>query len=311
MNMKRINNKVSVRKGFSDRNDIKPLNRNLQFESFDDRTRNAFSVYATRIIEDLENIYEYNGRSELARELAVRIFNESISFGERYDLEDVSKTITDAILVGDYDEVLTIAEVMAQFCEEVHKSCDDERNYHGVYDEFYAIPNPYARKEPTWFELYNSMFEDEFVGYRFIDEQIQKITSSEEISSIESSYTTKYSNVNLHIIRALELMKVTGTKDYKNTIKECALALECLLNIVLDETGLELGKAINKYADVVGIHPAFKASISSFYGFTSDSAGIRHDANKKDFEEGFDEAKLVLVQTSAFINYIIAKNSDE
>lgn len=309
--MKKINNKVSVRKGFSDRNDIKPLNRNIQYKSFDDRTRNSFSIFVTKIIEDLENIYEYNGRSELARELAVRIFNESISFGERYDLEDVSKTITDAILTGDYDEVLTIAEVTAQFCEEIHKTCNEDRNYHGVYDEYYAIPNVYARKEPTWFELFNEMFEEEFVGYRFIEEEIQQITSPEEIASIESSYSTKYSNVNNHILKALDLMKVSGVRDYKNAIKECALALECLLNIVLNENGLELGTAIKKYADSVGLHPAFKNSISSFYGFSSDSAGIRHDGNKKDFKEGFNEAKLVLVQTSAFINYIIAKESNE
>lgn len=53
------------------------------------------------------------------------------------------------------------------------------------------------------------------------------------------------------------------------------------------------------------MHPALKQSISSFYGFTSDSSGIRHDTNKTDFNEEFDEAKLILVNTSAFINYII------
>ena len=309
--MKEIKSRVSVRKGFSDRNNIKPLNRNMQFDNFDDRTRNVFSVFTTKIVEDLEQIYGYSDRATLAKEFAIRIFDESLSLGEHYNLESVSNTIKSVMLTGDYDEILTVIEVMCQFCETVHNEVNEDRNYHGIYDDFYLNPNPYVRQEPTWFDLANSMFEDEFVGYRFIGEEIQCITSQEEISSIEAAYHTKYEKVNIHITKALNLMKVTGTKDYKNVIKECSNALECLLNIELNESGLTLGKAVNKYASLVKLHPAFKQSISSFYGFTSDSAGIRHDSNKMDFEEGFDEAKLVLVQTSAFINYIVSKENNE
>lgn len=295
--MKKIENKVSVRKGFSDRNNIKPLNKNIQYDSFDDRTRNTFVIHATAMIERIKKEYTYE--SDLAKTLAINIFNEPISVGDFYSLNGVSETITNVLKTNDYDEVLTVLEVITQMAEE--SDCDRYSNY-----SF----NPYDNSENriTWFEKMNKVFEDEFVGYRFIGEEIQKITSQQEIESIQSAYSTRYDNVNKHIIKALDLMKVSGVKDYKNVIKECVLALECLLNIVLNESGLELGKAINKYADSVGLHPAFKSSISNFYGFASDSSGIRHDANKKDFNETFDEAKLVLVQTSAFINYIIAKD---
>lgn len=101
-----------------------------------------------------------------------------------------------------------------------------------------------------------------------------------------------------------------GNHDYKNSIKESILALECLFNIILDEKGLELGKALKKYFETIAIHPALKESISKLYGFASDSTGIRHDTNKESNNEGFDEAKLVLVNTSGFINFIISTKED-
>lgn len=297
--MKKIENRVSVRKGFSDRNNLKPLNRIIQYDSFDDRTRNTFAIYVTGMIEHIKEEYHYE--SDLAKVLAINIFNEPISVGDFYSLNDVSKTITEVIKNNDYDEVLTIVELVAQMAEESSKH---------EYNDYDLNLYSHSRDEMTWFEKMNKVFEDEFVGYRFIGEEIQRITSQQEIESIQLAYSTRYDNVNQHIVKALDLMKVSGVKDYKNVIKECALALECLLNIVLNESGLELGKAINKYAASVGLHPAFKSSISNFYGFTSDSSGIRHDANTKDFKETFDEAKLILVQTSAFINYIIAKDDE-
>ena len=63
---------------------------------------------------------------------------------------------------------------------------------------------------------------------------------------------------------------------------------------------------INAYSkNNARMHPALIKSLADFYGYASDAAGIRHDANNRDFEEGYEEAKMILVNMSSFVNYLI------
>ena len=76
---------------------------------------------------------------------------------------------------------------------------------------------------------------------------------------------------------------------------------------MLETEKLTLNEAITQYCKKnERIHGALGQAIIRFYGYASDEAGIRHDTNNKNHEEGYDEAKLILVGTSAFINYILS-----
>lgn len=289
--------KINIRGGFSDRNKIKPLNNIIQYKSLDEHTRNSISIMISKIIERLVYFIGYSDRYKLAKELLMRLFNEPVLVGEYPNLNDVSSDINDICINGDYDDVLTLFESMCQQVQEYEDEYEKEKiSYQGYYNQ----------ADYCWYDLANQLLEEEFVGYKFIDGQICKITSQTEINSIMESLSTPYDKVNEHVKNAIKLLKENGAHDYKNSIKESVLALECLLNIVLNTKGLELGKALNEYSKKIDIHPALKESLSKLYGFTSDSSGIRHDTNKKDNNERFDEAKLILVNTSGFINYIIS-----
>ncbi len=54
------------------------------------------------------------------------------------------------------------------------------------------------------------------------------------------------------------------------------------------------------------LHGAFKAGLSSLYGYTSDAAGIRH-AILEESKLTFSDAKFMLVICSAFVNFLITK----
>lgn len=297
-----MNKKINIRGGFSDRNKIKPLNTIIQYESLDEHTRNSILIMISKIIERLENFVGCSNGYELAKILLVKIFNEPVLSGEYHDLKYVSRNIGNICLHGDYDDVLTMFESICQLVQEYEKEYKREKNPFQSYDD---------GNDNLWFDLANQLFEKEFVGYKFVNEQICKITSQTEIDSIMEAVTTPYTKVNEHIQNAISLLKETGIRDYKNSIKESVLSLECLLNIVLEQKGLVLSNALNLYFKNVDIHPALKESLSKLYAFASDSSGIRHDTNKIDYNVGFNEAKLILVTVSGFINYIIPTKKDD
>ena len=60
-----------------------------------------------------------------------------------------------------------------------------------------------------------------------------------------------------------------------------------------------------KYLD---IHPAFQMAIKKLYGWTSDESGVRHAENGKILTVNEEEARYMLIQCSALVNYIISKH---
>ena len=53
------------------------------------------------------------------------------------------------------------------------------------------------------------------------------------------------------------------------------------------------------------MHSALKDAYVKMYGYASDSGGIRHAL--KDVEPSSEDARFMLVASSAFINYLIVK----
>lgn len=49
----------------------------------------------------------------------------------------------------------------------------------------------------------HTLFEDYFIGYRFINNLLCQISNEIEKKEIECAFSTKYEKVNIHIIKAL------------------------------------------------------------------------------------------------------------
>lgn len=194
-----------------------------------------------------------------------------------------------------------------------------ERFYQGqwyeVYDllEFIANINSNDLEIATYLfkEFCNEIFEREFSGYRFIDDKISPITNENEIKEIENAINqsgnfTSLRGANIHLKSALEKLSDKKTPDYRNSIKESISAIESVAKIISENAKDSLGAALDKIKGKIKLHTALERGFKQLYGYTSDSDGIRHalmDEHNCDFED----AKYMLVSSSAFINYLIVK----
>lgn len=160
-------------------------------------------------------------------------------------------------------------------------------------------------------EFCNGIFEREFAGYRFVDDCIAPITNQSEVSEIESAIhqTGKFSafkGANIHLQDSLEKLSDKKNPDYRNSIKESISAIESIAKTISNGDKDSLGAALDKIKGKIKLHQALEKGFKQLYGYTSDGDGIRHalmDSPTCDFED----AKYMLVSSSAFINYLIIK----
>ncbi|WP_111858873.1 AbiJ-NTD4 domain-containing protein [Acinetobacter sp. CFCC 10889] len=169
------------------------------------------------------------------------------------------------------------------------------------------FPNIRTTKNLFTFSI-NDIFEKNSAKFRLINNQIIRITSEQEIQSIEEALanTNPYSGVQQHLNQALKLMSDRQNPDYRNSIKEAISAVESICKIVTNDEKATLGKALKIVEDKFGLHPALKGSLSQLYGYTSDGDGIRH-AMLEESNLSYIDAKFMLVACTNFINYLIEK----
>lgn len=158
---------------------------------------------------------------------------------------------------------------------------------------------------------YNELLEQEKSGYRVVEGLVVPITNDSEIESIKNAANSPFESVNTHIKKALEHYSDKKSPDYENSIKESISAVEAMCCIITGMKGANatLGAAINKLKDNnVHIHGAMESAFKALYGYTSDENGIRHGGI--DFTNApSEDAKFMLTICSAFINYLIEKQS--
>ena len=276
--------KVSKRGGFSDRNKIKPENTEIQLKEFDKRTRVQLQNMISQFYKD---IY---GNTYCGKEYIQKFYRYVI--GTIYsDPVDTSRT---------YDDVLTLIEAIIQYWDSY---LIDARGY----DYYNAYDNSY--RSCSIYEIANSYLQREYVGYRFIDEQLTPISDDYELEAVKQALDNPYSPVYEHLSKANKLLGDRTSPDYENSIKESISAVEALCEILTGITGKEasLGKLLKKLEDNgVVIHAGLKAAFNMLYGYTSDANGIRHAGNIGGPSSTFEEAKFMLVSCSAFVNYLIA-----
>jgi hypothetical protein len=202
-------------------------------------------------------------------------------------------------------------------------------NYGGYGDDFIGIARGYFF-ECKWFEVYdliefvslngpddsresfarvcNDFMETENAAYRLVNSEVTKITSETEIEAIETAAQSRHHNVNEHLATALRLLSDRKSPDYRNSIKESISALESLCATLCGDSKATLGAAIKTVG--ADIHPAFVQGVQKFYGFTSDSDGVRH-AIMEESKLTFADAKFMLVACAGLVNYLIAKQAEK
>lgn len=275
---------VSLRGGFSDRNNIKPENTTMQYKNLDDRTRTAIvnlvnvlyhAVFQHHIMD--------NSNNRLWIEILSDVYQQQVDYspGITYNEQKMFEIINETIYEDDYDSVLTLFEFLLNKFEEL--------------DQFDQIPIENCA---------NSILEKEFVGYRYINHKIVPITDENEIGSIKEAVSNPYKKVSAHLNKALLLISDREHPDYSNSIKESISAVEAICAEILGKSDT-LGSALKKLEKKdITIHPSLKSAFEKLYGYTSDASGIRHAGQLDGKDATFEEAKFMLVSCSAFINYI-------
>lgn len=176
--------------------------------------------------------------------------------------------------------------------------------WYGIYDFLEFLLSVKNYKKVVFVDMINEIFTDERVPYKIIGCCVTPLISGEQAEEVQIAIENRYAEVSGHIKKALEFYKKRPVADYKNSIKESISSIEALARIALNKPNATLG-ALSKS---LNIHPAFKKAINELYGWTSDEGGIRHSENGKEFNTGEEEARFMLVECSALVNYIISRN---
>jgi hypothetical protein len=93
-------------------------------------------------------------------------------------------------------------------------------------------------------------------------------------------------------------------------MKESISAVEAICALIVGDKKATLGQALSviEKAGTLALHSSLKEGFQRLYGYTSDAEGIRHALKDKPTVD-YDDAKLLLVECAAFVNWLIAKAS--
>jgi len=157
---------------------------------------------------------------------------------------------------------------------------------------------------------FNSIFERELSGFRFISGVLSPISDKVEQTAIEDTINAAR-EANLfgaqeHLETSLKLLGKKPEPDYRNSIKEAISAVESVAKKISGSHSNGLSGAIEELSQQTDLHRALKAGFNSLYGYSSDTDGVRH-AILDQPSIGFVEAKYMLVSCSAFVHYLIEK----
>jgi len=154
----------------------------------------------------------------------------------------------------------------------------------------------------------NAALEREGSADRFVGDWITPLTGPEEISDVESAarLTGVDSPAAVHIRQSLSHLSNREHPDYRNSIKEAISAVEATCERITGKPDASLGDAL-KHLGLDQLHAALRQAFDCLYGWTSNADGIRHVLSGDDTVE-IEDARIMLVACSAFINYLVSKS---
>lgn len=309
---KKVLRTVQLRGGFSDRNGINPVSTKIQFEDFDERTRtliyNRFSSTLDAIDFSLKGIYHHwhHTWEELYDSVLQNVYC--------VDMTEVNNSgqlfygyIKSTIMDDSYDAVLTVIEYVFSW---THKNFS-RRSKFTDYDSCRNLENAVGVEYDTYdideYQIFNALFEQECVGYRFVANKIIRITDTVELTEIDSAAKCEFDGCRAHINNAIAFLADRTSKDYKNCIKESISAVESICKVIIGKENATLGDALKQLESKRGLKGPLKSAFEKLYSYTNDKGGIRHADGLFVSDVTFEEAKFMLVSCSAFVNYLIAE----
>lgn len=286
---------VRVRGGFSDTSGIAPRNKTIQLDEFDDDTRTRISNKLYELLavvfdhtEDFYYSYRFeDAANSFCKDLINDVFcqRNALRSGYSYDWHKVFESINEVIEQATFNEVLDIVEYT---CRWLDSSIKQHKGF--------------------MFPVFNQLFEQEYVGYRFVNGRIVAISDTTEIGAIEEACRNPVEGCRTQLQKALDFLADRENKDYKNSIKESISAVESICQVIVKNEKATLGEALKQLESKgLSIHPSLKQAFLKLYGYTSDQGGIRHAEGMFESDVTFEEAKFMLVSCSAFINYLISE----
>lgn len=283
---------VHKRGGFSDRNGINKEKTTIQLDDFDNITRNRMVSLVSTIYNSIyDRYYDDEKKQNFSLFILSEVYSEATDYRKIYDPNWVFDSIIETLSNDKYDSVLTMIESIAQYWD---------NNFCGYFASI---------SQENIFQVFNSFFKKEYVGYRFIDKIIVRISDEIEISSINEAIDCPYDEVRGHLKKANTLLADRNNPDYENSIKESICAVEAICEIILNAKGKDatLGAMLKQLErNGVQIHSALKEAFNKLYGYTNDANGIRHAGDIGGPASTFEEAKFMLVSCCAFVNYLIS-----
>ena len=275
---------------FSEREKIVPPKVAIQLQSIDSDLRNGlWNVMYESIFEGIRSdLYHYDERLvHLVKSLWAHHFKLPID-----------------TIPGEWWNVLKLIRKNFFECE-----------WYEVYDFMEFIVNHYATtgdqsKADMLTKYFNVVLKTELSGYRFVGKSLTKITSEEEIKTIEESLnkTSRIQTIYVHLSSALAKISDRKKPDYRNSIKESISAVEALCKIIASVESATLTQALREIekSNKVQLHPSLRSAFEKLYGYTNDADGIRHALMEKP-DLDFEDAKYFLISCTSFINYVIEK----
>lgn len=186
----------------------------------------------------------------------------------------------------------------------------EKAQWYEVYELIEDAPSLANARESVsnaWPELWNRHLERVGSPYRFIDKSLAPITSTEEMVNIAraASHPAPYDAAAEHIATAIEYFGKRPNPDFENSIKESASAMESAICVAAGVTPGNFTAACTKFREKYDVHPALMESAKKLFGYANDEQGVRHAATDAESAVDFEEAQLVLVQASSWVNYVV------
>jgi hypothetical protein len=275
---------------FSERQGFKKVKQILQTDSMDDGLRSRlWNVFMNQCINAAsDSKYLYDAGKSRFREFCAALWHDHF----KRPIDEIPDTVT-----------RTIEGIRNYFFA---------RDWYEVYDfvEFVANHSIWTSSNNAMND-FNVVLAEELSAYRFVAGKLVPISSEQEKSAIERAVlqtSHPYSTTSEHLRQAIDLLGRKPTPDYRNSIKESISAVEALCAIIAGEPKATLGQALKIIDNQAKLHGALRSAFEKLYGYTSDANGIRHALMEESKLEQ-EDAIFMLVACSAFVSYVIAKQS--
>ena len=271
---------------FSERHGYKPNRSQLhQFEEMDDRLRNA--------------IWNF---------LLGRFFS---GFGDIY-IEVMVKSIWTEVVGGRSDEVPGHDDLHSLISPGTPsppvgfiRTWYLEASWNEVYDVLEHVLR--KRGDEGDISDANEILSKEGSAYRFVGHEIAPISNEMELSVVESATQLSHPFLGAaqHIAQAVTLLSDRKSPDFRNSIKESISAVESAVRVATGKPSIDIEKGLKK----LGLHNQLEQAWKNMYNWTSDEDGVRHGI-KGAQRVGMAEARYMVVASSAFVNYLVAKTTE-